>query len=105
MPRQPLIRIIGIAGALAGAALGFWGVDVLARHGFYAIVLPAGLLGIFAGLVSKERSNKWAILYAALGYIAALLTDWRLRPYRVDSSLSYFVQHFDRLHMPIVLVL
>jgi len=70
-------RILGLAGALIGGAIGYWCVGLLARQGIHAIVLPAALPGVIAGVISKERSIGWALLYAIIGVVAALVTECR----------------------------
>jgi hypothetical protein len=102
-PRS-LLRFAGIVSAAAGAALGYWGVGVIATQGFHAIVLPAGLPGILAGAVSKERSVGWALAYGLAGCATALFTEWTYRPFVIDPSLVYFIQHVDDLQ-PMVLVI
>ena len=94
--------ILGIVGAIAGAALGFWSVGVLGRQGFHAIVLPAGLPGIVGGAIARQRSVTWSIVYGAVGLAAALITEWRYRPFIADQSFGYFVRHVGDV-TPIVL--
>jgi hypothetical protein len=98
------LRFAGVIAAVAGIAIGYWGVGAIARQGFHAIVLPAGLPGILAGIVSRERSPVWAAGYGLLGAGAALCTEWRYRPFRVDSSFDYFLRHLDRVS-PMVLAI
>jgi hypothetical protein len=97
-------RIAGVVGAFVGAAIGYWGVGVLAKQGFHAIVLPAGLPGIVAGVISRERSVAWGVVYAIIGVAAALFTEWRYRPFIADGSFDYFVRHIGDLK-PMVLVI
>ena len=105
MPTITNARILGVAGALFGAALGYWCVGLLARQGLHAIVLPAALPGLFAGASSKERSIGWAVLYGAIGIVAALLTEWRYRPFIADSSLGYFFRHLNDLQLIVLIVI
>lgn len=103
MPPKVVARVIGVAAALAGAAAGYWCVGILTRQGIHAIVLPAALPGLTAGILSKERSVWWAVLYGAIGVAAALFTEWKIRPFFADSSAGYFVQHLGDL-LPVVKV-
>ena len=99
---QQRARILGVVGALFGAALGYWCVGAFAHQGLHAIVLPAALPGVVAGFSSKERSRGWAVFYGVLGMAAALLTEWRFRPFVADSGLGYFLRHLHDLQ-PIVI--
>ncbi|MCH8830356.1 MAG: hypothetical protein IID45_12335 [Planctomycetes bacterium] len=97
--KQPLILLIG---AVVGGFIGYHGCDWILRHGFYAMVLPGGLLGFGAGF-AKNRS----VLLAALCGIAAialgLYSEWKLLLY-VDS-FSYFLQHvFDVNPVPLLMI-
>jgi len=98
-------RVIGVAGALIGATVGYWCVGLLARQGFHAIVLPAALPGVIAGVASRERSMWWALLYGAIGVVAALFTESRFRPFIVDSSFRYFVRHLGELQPAVMIVI
>src|SRR5215216_985515 len=93
MLSQRTALFLGVVGAIGGAVLGFWGVGVLARQGFHAVVLPAGLPGIIGGAVARKRSVLWGIGCGSFGLAAGILTEWRYRPFIADHSLGYFISH------------
>lgn len=99
------LPLLGIAAALAGAAIGYVSVALIARQGFHAIVLPAALPGLFAGLVARNRSVRWAILYALIGVVAAVFTEWKYWPFVADGSFGYFVRHLGRLPPAVTIVI
>jgi hypothetical protein len=79
-------------GALLGYAAFFWGV----HQGFYALVLPGGLLGIGAG-VFKTRSKYVSVICGFLALALGLYTDWHFEQFAVDDSLGYFILHLHQL--------
>ncbi len=79
-------------GAVVGGALGYFGFFWIAGQGFYAMVLPGGLLGIGAGL-AKNRSLLLAIGCGLVALALGLFTEWRFRPFVKDDSLGYFLMH------------
>ena len=69
--------MLALIGAVAGGLVGYFGFLWIARQGFYALVLPGGLLGVGASL-SANRSTAPCIvcglLALALGVLAACRT-------------------------------
>src|SRR3954470_6590313 len=102
MMNERTALFLGATGAVGGAILGFWAVGVLAHQGFHAIVLPAGLPGIIGGAIARKRSVPWGIGCGCLGLAAAIITDWRYRPFIADKSLTYFLTHIGKV-TPLVL--
>jgi len=88
---------LGLLGALAGAALGYWAFFWIAHHGFYAMVLPGALAGLGGGLPVKDRSILRAAFCGALALGLGLFTEWRFRPFIADRSLGYFMTHLHQL--------
>ena len=52
MKRSMLVLIGGVAGGLVG----YFGFLWIARQGFYALVLPRGLLGVGASLFANRST-------------------------------------------------
>jgi hypothetical protein len=85
-----------LGGALAGGILGYLGFFWIARQGFYALVLPGGLLGLGASL-APNRWIGWAVICGAAALVLGLFTEWRFAPFRADERLGYFVAHVHEL--------
>ena len=89
--------------ACLGAYVGYLGFVYLAEQGFYALVLPGGLLGLAAG-IPRSRSIVVPILCGVIAIVAGLLSEHRFAPFIADPSLSYFVAHATNLQ-PFTLIL
>jgi hypothetical protein len=85
-----------LGGAIVGGLLGFFGFFWIADQGFYALVLPGGLLGLGASL-APNRWIGWAVICGAAALVLGLFTEWRFAPFDADESLSYFVTHVHQL--------
>ena len=88
---------LGLLGATAGGCLGYFAFFWIARQGFYALVLPPGLLGLTAGICARGRSHVLAALCGVAGLALGLFTEWRFAPFVADDSLPYFITHLHKL--------
>lgn len=95
---------IGLVGAAVGGALGYFAFFWVAQQGFYALLLPPGLLGLGAGLIARRRSTPLALICGVAGLALGLFTEWRFAPFAADNSLPYFLAHLHALK-PITLAL
>jgi len=98
---------LGLAGALAGGVLGYFLVFVIARQGFYAIVLPGALLGLGCGALSGRKSVVLGTICGVLGLALGIYTQWRLAPFIKDSSFLFYLAHLldvNRLAQILILV-
>src|SRR5690349_13455261 len=75
-----------LIGAVAGGLVGYFGFLWIARQGFYALVLPGGLLGIGASL-SPNRSTASCITCGVLALALGLLAEWQFAPFIKNGSL------------------
>ncbi|MGB2821537.1 MAG: hypothetical protein WBF17_11185 [Phycisphaerae bacterium] len=91
--------LLGLLGAAVGGFLGYWLFFVIARQGFYGIVLPGALIGIGCGCLSGRKSNALGFICGAAGLLAGLLAEWRFAPFVADKSLWYFLTHLHRLRV------
>jgi hypothetical protein len=96
--------LLGLLGAAAGGTLGYFAFFLLARQGFYGLVLPGGLLGLGCGLLSGGKSDALGIVCALLGLMLGLFTEWRFAPFIVNASLSYFITHIQDLNSTTLLL-
>jgi hypothetical protein len=94
---------LALLGALVGGVLGYFAFVWIANQGFYAMVLPGGLLGLGAGVV-KNKSIFIAIICGLAATALGVFTEWDLAPFRVDNSFGYFVAHLYKLK-PLTLIL
>ena len=88
---------LGALGGIAGACLGYILFHVIARQGFYALVLPGALTGIVCGSLSRHRSIILGIVCALVGTTAGIITEWRFAPFTQDNSFGYFILHLHQL--------
>ena len=96
--------LLAIVGAVIGGFVGYMVADWASAYGFYAMVLPGGLLGFGAGF-GRSRS----IVLAALCGIAATLlgfyADSQIWPFAIDKSLEFYVHHIHKLTpIPMIMI-
>jgi len=96
-------NVLVLMGAVAGGLVGYFGFFWIARQGFYALVLPGGLLGVGASLFAN-RSTALCIGCGLLALALGVLTEWQFAPFIRDGSLGYFVAHLHQLR-PITLIM
>ena len=95
---------LGLLGAVVGGAIGYLAFFWIARQGFYALILPPGLMGLTAGLCARSRSRPLALVCGVAGLALGLFTEWRFAPFVADNSLVYFITHVHALK-PITMLL
>jgi hypothetical protein len=88
---------LGLVGALGGAVVGYFTFFLLARLGYYALVLPGALLGIGCGALSGGKANVLGIVCGSLALLAGIFTEWRFAPFNKDHSFAYFITHVGDL--------
>jgi hypothetical protein len=78
-------------GAVLGGVIGYWGFVWFASQGFYAMVLPGGLIG--AG-IGKSKSIWPATLCCVAALALGLFTEYR---FEGANSLGDFLRHIPEL--------
>ena len=101
----PSAFALGLLGAVVGGVVGYFAFFWIARQGFYAIILPPGLLGLGAGLAARRRSSLLAAIAAVAGLGLGLFIEWRFAPFIVDQSLRYFLTHLHALRPLTILMI
>lgn len=96
------ITIRGVAGAVGGGIVGYVVFVWLAGQGLYALVLPGAMLGLGCAILLKRDSNLAGILCGLVALPLGLFCEWKIRPFRDDPSLVYFVTHLHQLDRPTV---
>ena len=76
--------------------MGYFGFIWIARQGFYALVLPGGLLGVGASLFAN-KSIAPCIVCGLSALALGVLAEWQFAPFIRDGSLGYFVTHIYQL--------
>ncbi|HEV2972685.1 MAG TPA: hypothetical protein VGY55_22145 [Pirellulales bacterium] len=89
-------NLLALAGAIVGGTIGFFGFGWLLGQGFYALVLPGGLMGIGAGWVFN-RSIFVAIICGVTATALGLVAEWNFRPFNADDSLGFYFRHLGDL--------
>ncbi len=92
-----------LLGAVAGGVIGYFGFLWIAGQGFYALVLPGGLLGVGASL-AQNRSTAVCVICGLLALALGFVAEWRFAPFIKDVSFSYFLTHVHQLR-PITLIM
>jgi hypothetical protein len=96
--------LAGLAGALAGGAVGYAAFIWIARQGFYALMLPGAMAGIGASLLVSDRSVLRGVLCGLFAVALGLFAEWRFAPFIKDHSFGYFLAHVGDLR-PITLLM
>jgi hypothetical protein len=97
MASRAVSWILGLIGAVGGGVVGFYGFAWFARHGFYAMILPGGLLGAGCGALAGTKSQLRGILCAAAALALSVYSEWAIFPFVADDSFGYFLRHVQDL--------
>ena len=84
--------LLVLCGAVAGGILGYFAFVWVARQGFYALMLPGGLLGLGAG-IAQNRSILLAAVCGLAAVALGLFSEWRFAPFIKDDSFGFFLLH------------
>ncbi len=90
---------LGVIGAVAGGAVGYFVFFMLAEQGFYALVLVGAGPGLGGGLLLRGKSIGFGAACGFLGVLLGLFTEWRFAPFIADPSFSYFITHPHNLQI------
>jgi hypothetical protein len=96
--------LLGVVGAVVGGVVGYYLCAWMLRYDLYAIILPATLVGVGFGLLSRQKCVLCGIACGVAGVALGIFTEWRLMPFVEDQSLSFFLAHLHELS-PVKLLL
>lgn len=96
-PNWALAILRGILGAVIGGAIGYFVFRLLAKNGFYGMMIPGALLGLGASLAARARNQTLGIFCAIAALALSIFAEWSLFPFVKDASLSYFIAHVHTL--------
>ena len=88
--------VLVLMAAVGGGLMGYLGFLWITRQGFYALVLPGGLLGVGASLIAN-RSTALCIVCGLLALARGVVAEWQFAPFIRDGSLGYFITHIHQL--------
>jgi hypothetical protein len=91
MPRHLFSNLLGLVGAIAGGALGFFIFRWLLNQGFYGLMIPGALLGLGCSLLARHNSIPRGVLCGIAAFGLALFTDWYFT-FTDDSFLDFVKQ-------------
>ena len=92
-----------LAGAIAGGIAGYFAFRWMLTQGFYALVLPGGLVGLGAGIFTS-RSRAVPIVCGLLAFALGVYSEWRTAPFIVDGRFGYFLMPLQQLR-PLTMIL
>ncbi|MGB8356786.1 MAG: hypothetical protein WCD79_23010 [Chthoniobacteraceae bacterium] len=95
---------MGLVGAAVGGVIGYFAFFWITRQGFYALVLPGGLLGLGAGLCARGKSIPLAVICCVAALMLGIFSAWRFAPFIADAGFGYFMAHVLSLR-PVTLVM
>jgi hypothetical protein len=95
--------LLALLYAAIGGAIGHFAFGWIWQQGFYAAMLPGGLLGVGAGF-ARSRSVVVAVLCGIAATLLGFYSEWTYRPFLADGSLEFFVRNIDQLQ-PITLIM
>src|SRR5262249_40155099 len=77
MSRSLLSNLLGLVGAAVGGAIGYFAFRWFCKQGFYAMVLPGGMLGLGCLILARHRSMARGIVCGVAAVALGLFTEWR----------------------------
>ena len=87
----------GLAGAAAGAILGYVAFYFLLKQSLYAMVLPGALVGFCAGAAMQREFKPIGYFCALVALVLGVGLEWRFFPFVADKSLGYFLAHLHQV--------
>jgi hypothetical protein len=97
-------NVLGLIGAAAGGVFGYVVFHWIARQGFYALIVPGGMLGLGCNLLARHPSWPRGVACSLAALVLGFYTEWSFMPFNADGTFSYFLTHAYQLK-PITLVM
>lgn len=99
--------VLGIVGAVFGAALGWLIFDWLLGNAMYAMILPGALIGVGASLGSRSQNMPLGIICGITALALGIFLEWKYLPFAADESLQFFLTNLfqvDPVHLIMIAV-
>ena len=90
-------NLLGVVGAIVGGVLGYFAFKWILSQGFYALVVPGGLLGLGCGIAARHPSKIRGIVCAIAALFLGLYTEWTFYPFVADEGFLYLVRNAHSL--------
>jgi hypothetical protein len=97
MQAKVVSHLLGLVGAVVGGCLGYVAFKWIWSQGFYALVVPGGMLGLGCGTAARHPSMIRGILCGVAALVLGLYTEWTFYPFAADDSFPYLVLHAYQL--------
>jgi|SRR5437667_3090447 len=102
--RRVIAPVLSAIGAVLGGVLGHYAFRWIYSQGFYAPVVPGGLLGLGCAALSGQKSIIRGLLCGVAGIGLGLFSRWTIDAGPHADSFQDFAAHFYELS-PITLAL
>jgi hypothetical protein len=90
-----LSTVLEVVGAVVGGAAGFFAFGWMYERGYYAGMLPAGLLGLGCAAMARQPSLGRGILCGIAGLALSLFAESWYRYFNGHPSVEYFFNHLQ----------
>ncbi|MCA1685150.1 MAG: hypothetical protein LC745_04035 [Planctomycetia bacterium] len=97
-------NVLGLIGAAAGGVFGHVLFQWIARQGFYALIVPGGMLGLGCGLLARHPSWPRGVVCGLSAVVLGFYSEWSNWPFNADDRFSYFLAHVSDLK-PVTLLM
>src|SRR5262249_19034634 len=102
MQREYISNLLGLFGAIAGGALGFYTFRWLLGQGFYGLIIPGAFLGLGCGMLARHRSIARGVLCGIAALALSQFADWYVTI--TDDSFVEFIRNGKTL-APVTLLM
>ena len=96
-PKWAAIGLL-VVGAAVGGLVGVVGYFWLLKQGYYALVLPTGLVGVGCGQFARRPSNARGLVCALVGLAAGFTCDWKSTGGLKDMSFGEVLGQLGNFH-------
>jgi hypothetical protein len=91
-------NLLGLAGAAAGAILGYYTFRWIYHHGFYGMMIPGAMLGLGCGFLARHPSTMRGVACAIAALGLGVFVEWSFFPFVDDPGFRFFVSNLSQLN-------